>query len=531
MPTDDAADLGHLFVPPKRLDVGIGVVGAGFIVRDCHLVAYAEAGFRVVGLTSRTLATARRGRPAPRRPPRLRHARADARRPGDRGGRHRRPPAEQPGVIRRILAHPRKVRGILAQKPLALSYAEAHALVEACERGRGRSCRSTRTCGTTSRCGPSRRCSTAARWASRCWRRSRCGPSRTGCPGPRGGRSLSTFIMSIHHLDTFRYWLGDPDRVLASTRPDPRTKFAHDDGINLYILEYDDGARASRLGRRLGRPGPRGGRRPTSASAGASRGPTAWPSARSAGPAGPPGSPARSTTRPSRDDGTWHRPRWPEAWFPDAFAGTMAGLLRALEDGHRARHLRPRQPQDDRPVRGRPRGRPRAPGGSRPHRPSNRSSRNHAMKLGLINSAWAQAGRETAFGIRHDEGDRLRHDRHLRRPARHRRQGAEAHQGRVRPGRAADRQRRLRRRRPDRLQPERAAVPRRAGARRTSTWLRVRGEERAAGARRVHLGAAGDPAGRAVGDGRGQRAGRSASTPRTSGWRSPWSWSRSSCRC
>jgi len=60
-----------------------------------------------------------------------------------------------------------------------------------------------------------------------------------------GDDSLSTFIMSIHHLDTFRFWLGDPERVLASTRPDPRTKFEHTDGLNLYILEYENGARAS----------------------------------------------------------------------------------------------------------------------------------------------------------------------------------------------------------------------------------------------------------------------------------------------
>jgi hypothetical protein len=26
------------------------------------------------------------------------------------------------------------------------------------------------------------------------------------------------------------------------------------------------------------------------------------------------------------------QPRWSEVWFPDAFAGTMAQLLRALED-------------------------------------------------------------------------------------------------------------------------------------------------------------------------------------------------------
>ena len=36
----------HLPEWPARRDVGIGVVGAGFIVRDCHLVAYAQAGFR-----------------------------------------------------------------------------------------------------------------------------------------------------------------------------------------------------------------------------------------------------------------------------------------------------------------------------------------------------------------------------------------------------------------------------------------------------------------------------------------------------
>ena len=66
------------------------------------------------------------------------------------------------------------------------------------------------------------------------------------------------------------------------------------------------------------------------------------------------------------------------------------------------------------------------------------------MKLGLINSAWVQAGRGTAFGIQQDQGDRLRLDRHLRRPARYRRQGKATDQGRVRQGRPADRERRLR---------------------------------------------------------------------------------------
>ena len=33
------------------------------------------------------------------------------------------------------------------------------------------------------------------------------------------------------------------------------------------------------------------------------------------------------------DQGSWHRPRWDEAWFPDAFAGTMGGLLHAVQTG------------------------------------------------------------------------------------------------------------------------------------------------------------------------------------------------------
>ena len=51
-------------------------------------------------------------------------------------------------------------------------------------------------------------------------------------------------IMSIHHLDTFRFWFGDPERIYRSVRPDPRTRFPHEDGICTYVLEYAKGLRA-----------------------------------------------------------------------------------------------------------------------------------------------------------------------------------------------------------------------------------------------------------------------------------------------
>src|ERR1051326_886782 len=46
---------------------------------------------------------------------------------------------------------------------------------------------------------------------------------------------LTLRIMSIHHLDTFRYWFDDPEGIYCSVRTDPRTKFPHSDGICTYI--------------------------------------------------------------------------------------------------------------------------------------------------------------------------------------------------------------------------------------------------------------------------------------------------------
>ncbi len=244
MTTNPSETLGHRPDPPRRRESGIGVVGAGFIVRDCHLVAYAEAAYRVVGITSRTLATAQevaalRGVPEVYRS--LEEMLDD---PAIEVVDVAVPPDAQPGVIRRVLERPRRVRGILAQKPLAMSYGEAVDLVEACERA-----------GVLLQVNQNMRYDPSVRGLKSLLDEGRLGEPVLATIEMRaiphwmqwanGGRSLSTFIMSIHHLDTFRYWLGDPVRVLASARPDPRTTFAHDDGINLYILEYENGARAS----------------------------------------------------------------------------------------------------------------------------------------------------------------------------------------------------------------------------------------------------------------------------------------------
>src|SRR2546421_5839876 len=55
-----SVDLEILSSLPQRKDFRIGVLGSGFIVNDCHLVAYRKAGFNPVAIASRDPAHAAR---------------------------------------------------------------------------------------------------------------------------------------------------------------------------------------------------------------------------------------------------------------------------------------------------------------------------------------------------------------------------------------------------------------------------------------------------------------------------------------
>ena len=51
--TDFSLDLDIQPKLPDRKDAPIGCIGAGFIMADCHLVAYREAGLNPVAIASR----------------------------------------------------------------------------------------------------------------------------------------------------------------------------------------------------------------------------------------------------------------------------------------------------------------------------------------------------------------------------------------------------------------------------------------------------------------------------------------------
>jgi hypothetical protein len=313
---------------PNRLDWRIGCVGAGFIMRDCHLVAYRNAGFNPVAIASRNVNSAREVAE--------RHAIPTVHTSIDELLANPKievldiavPPDVQPEIIR-AAAKRKLVRGILAQKPLAMSVREARECVEACERA-----------GITLAVNQNMRYDQSVRALKSLLNTGALGDVVLATidmraiphwmPWSRSLPSLSTFVMSIHHLDTFRYWFGTPDRVLASTRPDPRTTFPHTDGINLYVLEYDSGLRAASWDdvwagpAREGAASDIGIRWRVEGTNGMARGTIGWPSY-----------PARTPSTLDYTivgDPTWHQPRWDDVWFPDAFVGTMAQLLVALEN-------------------------------------------------------------------------------------------------------------------------------------------------------------------------------------------------------
>jgi len=331
MPTSPELALNYRPTQPRRMDWRIGCVGSGFIMRDCHLVAYRNAGFNPIAIASRNDATAKEVA-AQHRIPTVQSIEALLANPAVEILDVAVPPDAQPELIRRAVeAGKGRLRGILAQKPLALSIGVAKELVKLCE-----------DAGIVLAVNQNMRYDQSVRAAKDVLHRGWLGEVVLATidmraiphwmPWSERLPSLTTWILSVHHLDTFRYWLGTPDRVLASTRPDPRTKFAHRDGINLYILEYESGARAASWDdvwtgpSKEGVAGDIGIRWRIEGTDGLMRGTIGWPKY----PAREPSTLELSTRQHPE---CWLKPHWDDVWFPDAFVGTMAQLLTAVESG------------------------------------------------------------------------------------------------------------------------------------------------------------------------------------------------------
>lgn len=328
---DPLLQLDYLPHLPRNKEVPIGCIGSGFIMADCHLPAYRQAGFQPVAIASRTPARAR-----------------------EVAARHQLqayddyeamlasktvevvdiavPPDAQLEVIRNVVKHKRTIRGVLAQKPLGVDFAQAKEIVRLCQRA-----------GITLAVNQNMRYDQSIRALKCLLDRGALGEAVLATidmraiphwmPWQERQGWVTLRIMSIHHLDAFRFLFGDPLRVFASVRPDPRTarKFAHEDGICLYILEYAGGLRCLACDDVWTGPALEGAepdigiRWRVEGTEGLARGAIGWPDY-------PHPTPSTLDFTTTRRPGYWFQPRWKEVWFPDAFVGPLAQLLCALED-------------------------------------------------------------------------------------------------------------------------------------------------------------------------------------------------------
>ena len=314
---------------PNRKDWRIGCIGSGFIMNDCHLVAYGKAGLNPVAIASRTHENAIKCAEQ--------HAITTVYESIEQLLDDESievldvavPPDNQLNVIKTACERG-TVKGILAQKPLGSSYTEAVEAVESCEKAGiilainqnmryDQSVRAGKTLLTNGTIGEPVLANIDMRGIPH-W-----------MPWQERQGWVTLRIMSIHHMDTFRYWFGDPERIYCSVRTDPRTQFAHKDGIATYILEYSDGLRAIAIDdtwtgpAREGAPGDIGITWRIEGLDGLAKGNIGW--------CQDPYTTPSTISYASKGDTNFHSPIWAESWFPDAFIGTMAQLLIALETG------------------------------------------------------------------------------------------------------------------------------------------------------------------------------------------------------
>lgn len=321
-------DFGIQSPLPKNKDYRIGLLGSGFIVTDCHLPAYRKAGFNPVAIASRkratAAATAERHQIAKVHETMEDLVHDESIKVYDVAT----PPHTQLEWIRKICQR-KTALGILAQKPLGANYAEAVEAVRLC-----------REAGITLAVNQNMRYDPAVRGAWNWMQQGGMGDPvfatiiMRGIPhwmpwqAEQGWVTLR--IMSIHHMDAFRYWFGDPKSIYASVRTDPRTQFPHEDGICSYILEYENGIRCVGVDDTWTGPAKEGCPKDIGIEfrleglKGLAIGDIGW--------CQDPYTTPSTLKVASIGDTDFTRSNWSQSWFPDAFIGTMAQLLIALEN-------------------------------------------------------------------------------------------------------------------------------------------------------------------------------------------------------
>ena len=313
---------------PKKKDFRIGCIGSGFIMRDCHLVSYRNAGFNPVAIASRTKAHAEEVAQM--------HAIPVVYDTWQELVKDESldiidiayPPDCQPEIVREAVKNP-NLKGILCQKPVAMDLAGAKEIASLGEQY-----------GKKIAINSNMRYDQSMRALKKLIDMGELGEIVVATIEMRAIPHWQTFLteydkleifgMGIHHVDSFRYLFGDPESITCVCRTDPRSKFPHVDGITQYTFHYANGLMATSLDDVWAWP-----EEPcekdiyikwrVEGTEGLAEGTIGWPFYPD---------PVPSTLRFSSKNypNQWIEPKWDKVWFPDAFEGTMASLMRAIED-------------------------------------------------------------------------------------------------------------------------------------------------------------------------------------------------------
>lgn len=319
-------------VLPQRQDYKIGIIGAGFIVEHCHLVAYQKAGFTVYGITSQQHHHSHRLAesfainniyPAWQQmvcDPQIDIIDIAV------------PPHVQLEIVRFICGEnspASHIKGILCQKPLAMSLEEGREIV-----------RLSQQSGIPIAVNSNMRYDPSIRALKTILDHQLIGEAVIATIDMRAipdwqaflqqYKKLELYAMAIHHIDAFRFLFGNPQKITAISRTDPRTPFDHFDGITQYSLQYESGLIATSLDDVWAWPGEPCAKNNyinwrVEGTQGIAEGDFGWHRR-------PPeycGSTLKLASRDYPDQ--WITPQWDRQWFPDAFIGTMASLMCAIE--------------------------------------------------------------------------------------------------------------------------------------------------------------------------------------------------------
>lgn len=315
--------------PPIRVrDYKIGCIGAGMIMAECHLAAYKEAGFPVVAIASRT--RDRAAKVAERYGIKKVHdtPKALIEDPEVEILDIAFPPDQQPDLIRHALKQ-KHIKGILAQKPLSLTLAEAIAIRD-----------EAKAAGKVISVNQNMRYDQSMRVLKEILDRGDLGTIVFAEINMHAIPHWQTFLedydrltlanMSVHHLDVLRFLFGDPSEIFTTARQDPRTKFAHKDGITVSTLRFPTGVLALSLEDVWSGPREEGFesdvfiRWRVEGTDGVAQGTIGWPTGV--------GSTLTYASKKATG-GKWVTPTWDTMWFPHAFKGIMEQLQYAVKTG------------------------------------------------------------------------------------------------------------------------------------------------------------------------------------------------------